>query len=154
MAVTGEQLDDFAPENVREAIHADASERSDTQRKLLADHFTKTDPEVGKLRKQLEDLLKKAPKTPTMSVRVITQRRGSPRKTQVFRRGEFKQPLHEVQPNGLTVLHPLKPRDEQKSGDRLDFARWLVEPNNPITPRVTVNQISVSYTHLTLPTKA
>ncbi|MBT6851243.1 MAG: DUF1553 domain-containing protein [Opitutae bacterium] len=141
MSITGEKSDDFAPENIRQAILADASKRSDGQRKLLADHFAKTDPEVGKLRKQLEDLLKKAPKTPTMSVRVITQRRGNPRKTHVFRRGEFKQPLHEVQPNGLTVLHPLKARDEKKSGDRLDFARWLVEPSNPITPRVTVNQI-------------
>ena len=140
MAVTGEQSDDFAPEHVRQAILTDASKRSDAQRKLLADHFTKTDPEVGKLRKQLENLRKNAPKTPTMSVRVITQRRGSPRKTHVFRRGEFKQPLHEVEPNGLTVLHPLKARDEKKSGDRLDFARWIVEPNNPITPRVAVNQ--------------
>ncbi|MDA9962708.1 PSD1 and planctomycete cytochrome C domain-containing protein [Opitutales bacterium] len=141
MAVTGEESDDFAPEDIRQAILTDASKRSDAQRKLLADHFTKTDPEVGKLRKQLEDLRKKAPKTPTMSVRVITQRKGNPRKTHVFRRGEFKQPLHEVHPNGLTVLHPLKARDEQESGDRLDFARWLVEPSNPITPRVTVNQI-------------
>jgi hypothetical protein len=141
MAVTGEQSDDFAPENVRNAILTDASKRNDGQRKLLADHFTKTDPEVGKARKQLEDLRKKAPKTPTMSVRVITQRKGSPRKTHVFRRGEFKQALHEVQPNGLAVLHPLKARDEKKSPDRLDFARWIVEPNNPITPRVAVNQI-------------
>ncbi|MBT4667027.1 MAG: DUF1553 domain-containing protein, partial [Opitutae bacterium] len=141
MTVTGEQSDDFAPENVRKAILVDASKRSEGQRKLLTDHFSNADPEIGKLRKQLEELRKKAPKTPTMNVRVITQRKGSPRKTHVFRRGEFKQPLHEVQPNGLTVLHPLKARDEKKSGDRLDFARWLVEPSNPITPRVTVNQI-------------
>ena len=141
MAVTGEKSDDFAPENVRKAILTDASKRNDSQRKLLADHFTKTDPEVSKACKQLEDFRKKAPKTPTMSVRVITQRKGSPRKTHVFRRGEFKQALHEVQQNGLAVLHPLKARDEKKFGDRLDFAHWLVESNNPITPRVAVNQI-------------
>jgi hypothetical protein len=141
MAVTGEKSDDFAPENVRKAILTDASKRNDSQRKLLTNHFTKTDPEVSKARKQLEDFRKKAPKTPTMSVRVITQRKGSPRKTHVFRRGEFKQALHEVQQNGLAVLHPLKARDEKKFGDRLDFAHWLVEANNPITPRVAVNQI-------------
>ena len=80
-----------------------------------------------------------------MNVRVITQRKGTPRKTHVFRRGEFKQPLHEVQAGGLALLHSLKPRNEKSSGDRLDLARWLVDPSNPITPRVAVNQV---WTHL------
>jgi len=141
MAVTGEDSADYAPENVRKAILVDASKRSEGQRKLLTDHFTNADPEIGKLRKQLEELRKKAPKTPTMNVRVITQRKGNPRKTHVFRRGEFKQPLHEVRAQGLAILHPLKARDEKSSGDRLDLARWLVEPSNPVTPRVVVNQV-------------
>jgi mono/diheme cytochrome c family protein len=141
MAVTGEQSRDVVPENVRKALFVDAAKRNGVQSKILADHFAKTDPEANKARKQLDDLRKKAPKTTTTNVRVITQRKANSRKTHVFRRGEFKQPLHEVQAGGLTVLHSLKPKDEKTSGDRLDLARWLVDPANPITPRVTVNQV-------------
>lgn len=145
MAMTGEQSSDLAPENVRKALLVHASKRNETQRKLLADHFAKTDPETTKVRKELDALSKKAPKPSTTNVRVITQRKGNPRKTHVFRRGEFKQPLHEVREDGLRLLHPFKPRNEEGTGDRLDLARWLVDPANPITPRVTVNQV---WTHL------
>ena len=145
MAITGEQSNDVAPEKVRQALLVDAPKRNDAQRKLLADHFAKTDPKVNKARKQLEDLRKKAPKTSTTNVRVITQRRGNPRKTHVFRRGEFKQPLHEVQAGGLGTLHALEPRNEKTTGDRLDLAQWLVDPANPITPKVVTNQV---WTHL------
>ena len=141
MAVTGEQSSDVVPENVRKALLVDATKRNQAQGKLLADHFAKTDPEASKVRRQLDDLRKKVPKTSTTNVRVITQRKGSPRKTHVFRRGEFKQPMNEVQAGGLAVLHALKPRNEKNSGDRLDLAQWLVAPNNPITPRVAVNQV-------------
>ena len=141
MAMTGEQSSDIAPENVRKALLVDATKRNDAQRKLLASHFAKIDPKATKIRKELDDLRKKAPKTSTTNVRVITQRKGSPRKTHVFRRGEFKQPLHQVQAGGLGVLHSLRPRDEKSAGDRLDLARWLVDPANPITPRVAVNQV-------------
>ena len=145
MAITGEHSADVAPENVRKALLVEAPKRKDDQRKLLAEHFAKTDPVAAKIRKQLDDLRKKAPKPSTTNVRVITQRKGSPRKTYVFRRGEFKQPIHEVREGGLSLLHPFKPRNQKGSVDRLDLARWLIDSANPITPRVTVNQI---WTHL------
>jgi mono/diheme cytochrome c family protein len=145
MAVTGEQSSDVVPENIRKALLVDATKRNEAQRKLLAGHFAKTDPKTTKVRKQLDDLRKKVPKPSTTNVRVITQRKGNLRKTHVFRRGEFKQPLHEVREDGLNLLHPFKPRNEEGTGDRLDLARWLVDPANPITPRVTVNQV---WTHL------
>ena len=145
MAVTGEQTIEIVPENVRNALFVDAQKRTEKEKKLLSDQFTKTDSEAIKIRKNLADLQKKVPNSSTTNVRVITQRRGNPRKTHVFHRGEFKQPMQEVQAGGLAVLHSIKPRGKKSSGDRLDLARWLVNPYNPITPRVTVNQF---WTHL------
>ena len=65
----------------------------------------------------------KGQEVPTMKVRVIAQRTKNLRKTHILRRGEFKQPLDEVQSQGPTTLPPVTPRDEQKASDRLDLAR-------------------------------
>jgi hypothetical protein len=60
------------------------------------------------------------------------------RKTHVQRRGDFLDLGEEVTPGVPTVLHALK--SELSQPTRLDFARWLVDPANPLTPRVIVNR--------------
>lgn len=66
-----------------------------------------------------------------------------PRTTHVFDRGDFLSKKQEVHPGTPGVLPPLRPRGS--SADRLDLARWLVAPENFLTPRVAVNQV---WTHL------
>ncbi|MBC8876968.1 MAG: DUF1553 domain-containing protein, partial [Planctomycetes bacterium] len=78
-------------------------------------------------------------------VRVIGQRTSNPRKSHVLRRGDFLQPAAEVEPAALELLHPLSARNREGAPDRLDLAEWLVDPANPLTPRVVVNHI---WTHL------
>jgi hypothetical protein len=75
-----------------------------------------------------------------LRVRVLAER-DEPRTTRLLTRGEFLQPGDEVQPAVPGTLHALSPRREDGRPDRLDLARWLVDPANPLTPRVTVNQI-------------
>src|SRR5690606_4782254 len=62
------------------------------------------------------------------------------RQTHVMKRGDFLQPLGAVEPGPLEVLHALQPRNPA-AADRLDLAHWLVAPDNPLTPRVVVNQV-------------
>jgi len=60
------------------------------------------------------------------------------RESFVMIRGEYDQPGEKVEPNTPEVLPPLK-----KSGDlatRLDLAKWIVAPENPLTARVAVNR--------------
>ncbi len=59
------------------------------------------------------------------------------RATRVHLRGNFLTPGAEVQPQTPAFLPPLKTRDE--SPDRLDLARWIVDPRNPLTARVQIN---------------
>ena len=91
------------------------------------------------LGKEIEAHRKAEPKAPVMNVRVLKQRTRDPRVTRLFHRGEFLQPKHEVAPGTLASLHPFKARGD--APDRLDLARWLVDPENPLTARVIVNQV-------------
>src|SRR5690606_36009886 len=63
----------------------------------------------------------------------------SQRPNRIHIRGDFLNLGEEVQPGTLEILHPFQPRGPVP--DRLDLARWLVDPANPLTPRVTVNRI-------------
>ncbi len=62
-----------------------------------------------------------------------------PRRTRVLSGGNFLAPGQEVAPGTPAVLPPLRPRGAR--ADRLDLARWLVDPANPLTARVTVNRV-------------
>lgn len=64
-----------------------------------------------------------------------------PRKTTVFIKGDFTRPADEVTPGTPSILHPLAVR----APNRLDLARWLVQPENPLTARVIVNRIWQQY---------
>jgi hypothetical protein len=70
----------------------------------------------------------------------VFQAREKPRSTQIHIGGNFLNKGATVQPDTPGVLPPLKPRLAGQA-DRLDLARWLVDPDNPLTPRVEVNRL-------------
>ena len=82
-----------------------------------------------------ERLLKSLPQT------MVMRDRDEPRTTFVHIRGDFLRHGDEVRPGTPAVLPPLRPRGEEGPADRLDLARWLVDPEHPLTSRVTVNRI-------------
>jgi hypothetical protein len=61
-----------------------------------------------------------------------------PRQSYVMKRGEYNQPGEKVEPGTPEVLPALVKSGEQAT--RLDLAKWLVSPGNPLTSRVTVNR--------------
>lgn len=69
-----------------------------------------------------------------------------PRETFVFVRGDFTRPDRTtgvVQPGVLAAVTPAVPA--AANANRLDLARWLVDPRNPLTARVTVNRVWMRY---------
>lgn len=67
-----------------------------------------------------------------------------PRKTTVFIKGDFTRPADEVTPGTPTVLHRFHP-PKDKLPTRLDLARWIMSPENPLTARVIVNRMWQQY---------
>ena len=68
---------------------------------------------------------------------VMEQMRQSPARDLVLVRGQYDQPGEKVQPGTPASLPPLPPGAPR---DRLGLARWLVDPQHPLTARVTVNR--------------
>ena len=66
-----------------------------------------------------------------------------PRKTTVFIKGNFTRPADEVTPGTPKVLHAFEQPKTQPN--RLDLAKWIVSPQNPLTARVVVNRVWQQY---------
>jgi hypothetical protein len=66
-----------------------------------------------------------------------------PRKTTVFIKGDFTRPDVEVQPGTPAVLHPFETSSKQPN--RLDLAKWITSPKNPLTARVIANRVWQQY---------
>ena len=91
---------------------------------------------VTELERQREELWKSFPT-------VMVMEEAKPRRD-AFRliRGAYDNPGELVTPDVPSVLPPL-PEGQEKN--RLAFARWLVDPANPLTARVTVNRFWQMY---------
>ncbi len=68
---------------------------------------------------------------------MVMQERENRRDTHLLLRGAYDAPGEKVEP-GVPAVLPAIP--EGAPNDRLGFARWLANPSNPLTARVTVNR--------------
>ncbi len=102
----------------------------------LQQYFVTIAPELAAERQAIESLRSQRPTLPTS---LVMQERpdNNPRPTHRHHRGEFLQPKERVEPSVPTFL-PALPND--KSPSRALLAQWLVNPDNPLTARVTVNR--------------
>jgi hypothetical protein len=106
----------------------------------LRQYFLMQAPEVRATADAIRDLRASLPAFPTTLV-LQERAREFPRVTRVHTRGEFTRPADPVTPGVPAVLPPLIPvAHAPGSPNRLDFARWLVDPRHPLTARVQVNR--------------
>jgi len=78
---------------------------------------------------------------PWVTRTLIMRELPTPRDTFVQQGGDFLRPGDRVLPGTPAVLSAGKP----VGGNRLDLAKWLVDPSNPLTARVTVNRMWQMY---------
>lgn len=118
------------------AVDAEEALRRGESSEPLFREFLRLSADMKSDRDAIEQLragLPRGPRTLVMAERPAEH----PRKTFRHHRGEFLQPAEELQPGGLSILHPLPPNARI---NRLAFAQWLVSRNNPLVARVTVNR--------------
>ncbi len=131
------------PKNVEDALKAAADKRTDEQKRVLREHylahvyaparatFEPLIKQINTAKKERDDLDKSIPAT------MISEEMEKPRGSFVLKRGEYDKRDEPVQPGVPAVLPPLRANG---TTNRLDFARWLVSPEHPLTSRVIVNR--------------
>ena len=126
--------DDF----LHQALLKDADERSDEETERVLAHFATQDPKMKRLQYKLDRLLAAAPKKPNTMAQAIVANPDPPN-TYIHLRGDFLSKGDQVQANTPALFPELEARGD--TPDRLDFARWLMEEENPLTSRVAVNRV-------------
>ena len=95
------------------------------------------DPKLLELTAKLRNLRRREP---AVSYTLIMRELPKPREAYIHLGGDFLRKGAPVSP-GTPAFLPAK----VEGGNRLDLARWLVDPRNPLTPRVTVNRMWQMY---------
>ncbi|MEZ6153826.1 MAG: PSD1 and planctomycete cytochrome C domain-containing protein [Pirellulaceae bacterium] len=123
------------PSDVAEALMTPRESWSPEQRSALMNAFLQHAPELKQAREEIDELRQSL--IPTLSTLVMQERPSEhPRVTHRYHRGEFLSPQDEVKPHTPAALT----RKGEQPTTRLEFAKWLVSENNPLTARVTVNR--------------
>lgn len=130
-------VQEHAAPHLLEVIGADEVGWTDDERAAIEDHARTTglaalDARIATLNEKRDALKESAVTT------LVMGEMAEARPTHIHTRGNFLDPAERVYANVPAVLHPI-PGSERPS--RLDFARWLVDSENPLTARVTVNRI-------------
>jgi hypothetical protein len=89
-----------------------------------------------------------AKKDPDIVELMVMREVKEPRPTYLLKRGDFLQPDQKagpLAPGVLSAVQAVMTDAPQTFRNRLELAQWLVNPTNPLTPRVTVNRIWMRY---------
>lgn len=104
-------------------------------RATLHQYFLEHTPLLAKAQAEIASLEKSLPRQPTT---LALEEREEQRVTNIHHRGEFLQPKAAVQPDVPEVLPRLP---EFAPRNRLTLARWIMNEDNPLTARVTMNRL-------------
>ena len=126
------------PAAIAAALAKPREQRSAEENNAIAKHYRTLDADLLKLEKAVKDHQSKVPQLPDEAKVQSVAQLAQPRATKMLLRGDFLNPGDPVEAGTFAALPALKPRGER--ADRIDLARWLVEPANPLTARVAVNR--------------
>ena len=117
-----------------------SSDRTDAQREQLAKHYRTIAPELQAERSQLEQLTKELDLLDKKVPRTLVTRRVEPRQIRVLSRGNWMDESGEVVEPGIPAVLGKRTQVEGRL-TRMDLAKWIVSPENPLTSRVAVNRL-------------
>jgi Protein of unknown function (DUF1553)/Protein of unknown function (DUF1549)/Planctomycete cytochrome C len=126
------------PAALRPVLDTPLEKRNEEQRKALAAAYRAVSPLLQPARDRIDELNKSLGKLGIATAMVLRERNSFERPSTDFRiRGSYLSKGERVYAGVPSVLNPLP---ESQPPNRLGLARWLVDEDNPLTARVTVNR--------------
>ena len=133
-AITGNPAASAMPANIRKIVTSTGN-LTKKQREQLLTYRQQQDKQTTNLKAELttvqDQLTKLAPDTTLVMIEL-----DKPRMNYVFDRGDYRNKGPKVSTGTPAVLHAAP----ESGSDRLALARWLVDRQNPLVARVTVNR--------------
>ena len=131
---------DAPPANLNAALAMAADQRTDAQKAELATFYRSIAPLLNPVRAELAALEKKRSELDASIPSSLITEAVAPRMVRVLPRGNWMDDSgEEVTPAFPEVLSSGAKTDHRLN--RLDLAKWIVAPENPLTPRVVVNRL-------------
>jgi mono/diheme cytochrome c family protein len=142
------------PQSKRDAVQRYLAQKFEKQLKAERGELESLDAEFKKESAETAAKIRtlESRKLPETKIQALWDR-GEPSPTYIYRRGEPQSPGRLVGPGVPSALTDGKTPFEvkppypgaKKTGRRLAFARWLTEPNHPLTARVAMNYLWMNH---------
>ena len=126
-------------DEVQTALLLLPDQRNEEQKKNAFHAFRDQDAGYKQLTKKLDQFKKDEPQ---IASTMVLKEREKPRESYIFIKGDFTRKGDGVTPGTLEILNAFPNKEH---ADRLDLARWLMDPANPLTARVQVNRVWQQY---------
>ena len=123
------------PEDVEKLLSREGKISTKEQKKI-DDYLTGLDPEVKRISTEMSEVNAQLKELEPPSTLVMVEME-EPRETFILNRGNYLDPGKEVGPGVPAMLHSIDPKLPR---NRLGMARWLMDTDNPLVARVTVNR--------------
>jgi len=138
---TGDPADRIPTPAVADVLAASGTDRTPEQLRRIEEfrldsdeEFRSAEARIRRLRQDVESLDQSIPVT------LVMEEAGEPRPTHVLMRGAYDRKGERVGPASPAALPPMPAGRRPDRPDRLDLARWLVSPENPLPARVVMNR--------------
>jgi hypothetical protein len=129
------------PADVAATLQMETEKRTPQQVAALDAHFRKIAPELAEIRGQIAKLEADKNLLVDSSPTTLVSTAAAPRMVRVLPRGNWLDDSGEIMQPGIPAFLGASAANNDARLTRLDLARWMVAPDNPLTARVFVNRL-------------
>ena len=133
------RVDPSAPPQIAMILSLQSEQRTDQQQKDLATYYRTIAPLLEPTRQQLANLEKNRKELDAKIPSTLVTASVSPRMIRILRRGNWMDDSGEEVTPAFPAIFSAPPSADTRL-TRLDLARWITSPDNPLTARVFVNR--------------